>query len=376
MRVLFANENLGGHATVHTNLARELAGREDVCAEFVNAPPMGMLRKAVAYPMPGLSRLDLDLHSLRFQLVASLAVRGEVRSRARFVDVLHIYSHTLAWTFPGLQRTLPTVVSTDASNRQNMALRANRRAALGTPLTAALIDRFERRVLAAATLVIAQSNWAAEGLRVAGVPEDRLRVVRYGVPLPAVLPHHQATDLPEITFVGKTMDRKGGWMLLEAFRARFAGRAQLNLVTEEAVPSDEWVKVHRNIRPGDGKLAAILARSSVFVLPTDTDMSPNAILEAMAAGVPVIATSHAAIPEMVLDGDTGRLVPVRDPRALGDALDALLADPSRLRAMGERGFDHARATFDVARTTADLELVLAEAIARFRPRDATSGVDP
>ncbi len=281
-------------------------------------------------------------------------------------DVLHVYSHTAGWLLQDVLRSMPSVVATDATNQQNMALRPYRRPSIGTGLTSAPIDRIERRVLAAATLVVAQSEWAARALSRQGVEADRLQIVRYGVPLPTSRPERQRTPMPEITFVGKTMGRKGGLMLLDVFRERFRGRARLNVVTTEPVEPDVDVRVYDDIRPGDGRLAAVLLRSAVFVLPTDTDMSPNAILEAMSFGLPVISTDVAAIPELVADGVTGRLVPPRDGAALAAALEAVLSDPEGSRTMGAAGFERARRLFDVRVTTRELVHVLHLAQERHR----------
>ncbi len=107
--------------------------------------------------------------------------------------------------------------------------------------------------------------------------------------------------MPEFVYVGRSMERKGGNMLLDVFRSQFQGRARLNLVTYEhiAQPGPD-VRVHSDFTPGDVRLQLIFSRSIAFILPTEADMSPNSIIEAMAAGLPVISTRQGGIPEMVL----------------------------------------------------------------------------
>ena len=105
-------------------------------------------------------------------------------------------------------------------------------------------------------------------------------------------------------------------------------QVELHLITHDRVAEREGVRVHSNIFPGDGTIQRILAESDLFALPTDMDMSPNAILEAMAAGLPVVAYATGAIPEMVEDGSTGFLVPVGNKRALLQALTRLIDSPS------------------------------------------------
>jgi glycosyltransferase involved in cell wall biosynthesis len=83
--------------------------------------------------------------------------------------------------------------------------------------------------------------------------------------------------------------------------------------------------------------------ADLFVLPAvhdgkgNVDGLPNVILEAMASGLPVVASGISGIPLAVEDGRTGLLVPEKDPKALLSALGRLLANPEEARAMGERG---------------------------------------
>ncbi len=81
----------------------------------------------------------------------------------------------------------------------------------------------------------------------------------------------------------------------------------------------------------------LLLASDLFVLPSHQEGFPNAVLEAMAAGKAVVATAVGGTPEAVADGESGILVPSRDPGALAAALVALLRDPARAREMGEAG---------------------------------------
>ncbi len=83
---------------------------------------------------------------------------------------------------------------------------------------------------------------------------------------------------------------------------------------------------------------AILDQADMLVLPSLADEClPYVILEAMAHRLPVVSTDVAGIPEMVLDGDTGLVVPPSDRDALAAALARLAAEPADARAMGERG---------------------------------------
>lgn len=361
MRALFVNENLGGHTTLHRFLRESLTGRPDVAASFLDVPPPRFARRLAAAPLPGLARLDLDLQPLRYQLAQSAQVRRRLEEWADPVDVVHVYTHNATLLSAGWLAERPSVVALDGTNAQNGITLPYRRATRFTPLTLAATRRFEQRVYDAATLVVAQSSWAAASLRDDyGVPESRIRVVRYGVTVgPA--PERVPTILPEITFVGTSMARKGGWRLLEVFRRRLAGRAVLNLVTLDPVLSEPGVRVFDDIRAGDGRIEAVLARTAVLAFPSEIDKSSYAVLEAMHAGVPVVACRVAGIPELVDDGVTGLLVEPGDDDALGDALEALLDDGARRAVMGAAARARVASSFDARRTTDELLAVLEEA---------------
>ncbi len=104
----------------------------------------------------------------------------------------------------------------------------------------------------------------------------------------------------------------------------------------------------------------VLADTDLLVLPSFEEGFPNTLLEGMALGVPIVATPVDGIPELVLDGVTGALVPAGDPDALARAIAALLADPERRRAFGEAGRARARAEFGERRMLDLVEECLTE----------------
>ena len=114
------------------------------------------------------------------------------------------------------------------------------------------------------------------------------------------------------------------------------------------------------------EVVALLHAARVFALPCveeadgGMDNLPTVIAEAMAAGLPVVSTTLAGVPEMVTDGKTGLLVPPRAPDRLGDALARLLADPGTAGNMGSAGCERARKIFDIRQTTRQLKRLLLE----------------
>ena len=143
----------------------------------------------------------------------------------------------------------------------------------------------------------------------------------------------------EFTIFGDGPDRSA----LEARAARLGVASQVHFAGNVA-------NVEQRLGPFD-----------LFVLPSLWEGMPISLLEAMAAVRPVVATSVSGSAELVIDGETGKLVEPGDPEALADAILERLADPAAARAMAVRGRDRVRRNFSVSRmveSTAELYLGL------------------
>src|SRR5207244_6408603 len=115
----------------------------------------------------------------------------------------------------------------------------------------------------------------------------------------------------------------------------------------EELAANLEVPVHLLGRVPD--VAAWLQRADVLVHPARWEGFGLALLEAMLASKPVVATSVSSIPEIVVDGETGVLVPPEDAAALAEAVSCLLDDPARAEALGRAGLERACAEFSVER---------------------------
>jgi len=106
----------------------------------------------------------------------------------------------------------------------------------------------------------------------------------------------------------------------------------------------------------------LLSASDIFVLPTLTEALPTVLAEAMAARLPIVACAVGGVPEMVTDGENGRLVSAGIPRELSDACIALLAVPEVRKKMGEKGWQIVNEKFNIQEQVGQLGKLYLELI--------------
>ncbi len=221
----------------------------------------------------------------------------------------------------------------------------------------------------AALLATFSENAARSLVRDYGVDEGRVRVVGAGANVfPEKAPRRD--DGHTIVFVGFDFARKGGHVLLEALRLLRRRVPRARLVVAGAPAPEHTPERVIFLGPVDtSELPALFAQATVFAMPTLQEPFGLAFLDAMACGLPCVGTRIEAIPEIVRDGETGLLVPPGDPAALAGALERLLVDPARARAMGARGRARVFAGALWHHVAARLERALGDALAS-RPRAA------
>jgi glycosyltransferase involved in cell wall biosynthesis len=191
-----------------------------------------------------------------------------------------------------------------------------------------------------ADLLIPFSNWAGDLLtKGAGVSQDRVKPVHVGLDL-SVWQYLPRTERPpksrvRILFVGGEFFRKGGADLLEVFINDLSAAAELHIVTKTRlvnIPKN----VHNDMNANDSRLADLYQFADILVHPTRSDLSSWVVLEAMASGCAVITTPVGGITDLVIDSETGFLVRPGKLDELANAIEKLVNDPLRRRAMSER----------------------------------------
>jgi glycosyltransferase involved in cell wall biosynthesis len=261
----------------------------------------------------------------------SLSARWAIREILDDVDGVFIHTTTLAPLVADLFDRRPTLLSSDGTplNKRDM------RAAYGLKPEGLLAEAAKRAMYRAifqrAAGFVAWSNWTKQSFVEDYLcREEDVAVIPPGIQLSEFAPGDRDHELPRILFVGGDFARKGGDLLLDVFRKRLRGKAELVLVTRVEVTPEPGVHVHTDVPANSPKLRELYATSDIFALPTRADCYSLVCMEALASGMPLVVTRIGGIPDMVREGETGHLVPVDSPAALGDALESLVKD-SRLR---------------------------------------------
>ena len=221
----------------------------------------------------------------------------------------------------------------------------------------------DRRLGRRADRVVGNSRAVVEFYRKAGVPDDRLDLIYSGIAdeePPPVDPAAVRTDLglppdaPLMIFVGRLAAQKGVGDLLAALdllrhvrpdvRTLIVGDGPLRGRLEDmarAYRLDGLVRF-----PGHrADVPRLLAAADLLILPSRYEGLPNVVLEAMRSRTPVVATAAPGTTEVVVDGRTGLLVPVRTPTALAQAIRAVVQDPELARRLGDAGRARVEAEF-------------------------------
>lgn len=288
-------------------------------------------------------------------------VDGLARHRC---SLLHIYfgNNGLFW-LPFLRRaTLPVIASFHGADVQVGLASATARRMLG--------ELFEF-----ATLVLARSESLAAVLKKLGCPPAKLRVHCTGIPLDL---YQYAVRLPpadgswKLLQACRLVEKKGLEVSLRAFAAfherwprstlTIAGEGPLEHRLRDLAKSlgvGAAVRFSGFLAPDD--LLQLYRASHIFLHPSETARDgnqegiPNSILEAMATGLPCIATLHGGIPEAIEDEISGLLVPESSAEVLGNSILRLASNADLTRSIGEKGAEVVRKKFDLARQIGQLE---------------------
>lgn len=188
-------------------------------------------------------------------------------------------------------------------------------------------------------------------LRDEGVKPERCEVVRNGLDIQGFDAQAEKLDGPlpdgpRVAVIGNLWPVKGHRTLVEAVALLPPELRKVKFVCAGEGPEREWLTrriaelglQERVVLLGHRlDVPAVLAHAQAACLCSSAEGLSNALMEAMAARLPIVATAVGGNPELVREGETGFLVPYGDPRALADRLASLLSRPELAREMGQRG---------------------------------------
>lgn len=218
-------------------------------------------------------------------------------------------------------------------------------------------DFHERAMAAGAVITVAEANadYISSNF---GVPRERIDIIPCGVDTERFTPGGEKLEPPHLVCVARLEPVKNHAVLLQAcalLRSRGVpfrcvllgdGSAQAQVEAERArLGLDDLV-----LMPGAAEQDEVrdwLRRSAVCVLSSDSEGMPVSLMEAAACGLPAVATAVGGVPEQILDGVTGFVVPPRNPAALADALATLLADARLRTRLGEAAHAEAQRRFSI-----------------------------
>lgn len=238
--------------------------------------------------------------------------------------------------------------------------------------------------LQGAQRILPWSSWTAASLiEDYGVDPERIEIVAPGVDLEVWRP--DSDYIPEktlkILFVGGDLMRKGGDVLLNAFRSLPHGVAELHLVTRTELPAEAGVTVYNHLQPNTPELIELYQKSDVFVLPTKAEAFGIAAIEASAAGLPVIATAVGGLVDIVVEGKTGFFIEPGDAPTLARRLQQLAKNIQLRQTLGEAARQRAEHRFDSKTNAGRIAEVLQEVVVETKkvkndlpPSVAVSGV--
>jgi glycosyltransferase involved in cell wall biosynthesis len=363
LRLLVVDEGVLGHRTMKRQLGAALEAVPGVEARLVTVPPPSRLGRLLLRRLPQLG--DADLFGLRWRLRWSWQARRLLKRNTGWADVALIVTQASALLSKGPMRRLPCVLSVDATVGQFTALEYQGPRDRHSARQQRMIARLERRAIAAAAAVVAWTEWNAAALREEYGTAARVETIHPGLDAAwwgeAAAARARRHEGPlRVLFVGNEVGRKGLDALLEAV-GQLDGEAVLDVVSGDEVPARDFVRVHRGVEAGSEELRELYAAADLFALPTRADAVPWAVLEAMAAGLPVVASEVGAIGELL--GGSGELVSPGDVEGLAAALRRL-ADPERRARLGEAARERVRERYDSAVQTPRLVELLRQVARR------------
>lgn len=291
--------------------------------------------------------------------------------REEHVDILHAHkfgSNVWASLLRDLGRTPVVIAQEHTWSYEGQPLRR----VIDRELISRRCDRF---------LAVSQRD-RDRMIEIERIDPSRIEVVPVGIPDPVALGHDVRAELdidasaPLLVSVAYLRPQKALEVLVEAagqLHERYPMLRVLIVGDGDERPRLEALIGSLGLSDNVTLLGArrdvmdVVQAADIAVCCSDFEGAPQAVLEYMAAGKPVVATKVGGLPDVVCDGVTGLLVAPRSPSELARSLDALLSDPARAIQMGAEGRDRQRARFSMSAMLMQLERIYLELLVHAGP---------
>ncbi|MGC8605656.1 MAG: glycosyltransferase [Desulfomonilaceae bacterium] len=211
-----------------------------------------------------------------------------------------------------------------------------------------------------------------------GVDPKKVAVAPNGVDTNYFTPDSSSRDpKPTVVFIGRLVEQKDPFTLIEAFillrklvldaRLILIGQGYLNSKIKQKV-AESGLEQHIELIPGSSDIRPFLRRGWLLTLPSISEGFPQVIIEAMACGLPVVATSVGGVPEIIEHGVNGLLVQPRSPKSLAQSMASLLLDDETRNLMGARARELTIERFSLEHIVKMTEEIILTAISEKHPK--------
>lgn len=314
-------------------------------------------------------RLDIPVHFIRGGYAYDFRMIGQVIDLVKAFQIDIVHAHEVK----------SDVIAYLAARFHPVPIVTTLHGWIGNSFKDRLFIKLDKRIVRGFDRVIAVSRRIEEELLAAGVAGKKLRMLHNAI----VLERYRRTGKggvlaeaigrpvagPVIASIGRLSPEKGHSDLVDAIGVVRSRGEKVSLVLIGDGP--ERPKLLQQIKalglqdvvhmPGYiQEPQRLLEEIDLLVLPSHTEGLPNAALEALLMEVPVLATEVGGTPEVITDGETGRLVPARSPERLAEGIQEFLASPESWKRMASRGKDMVKANFDFRARTRKLEAIYDE----------------
>ncbi|NUN64427.1 glycosyltransferase family 4 protein [Pseudanabaena biceps] len=304
---------------------------------------------------------NLDLFRLRAQISYGLLARRLIarKSKLNSYNVLFFHTQALACFSLDLLKNTPTVVSIDMTNIQ-AALESGNNKFKWTYKPNIYIEKL---IYQRSAKILTWTEWARNSvINDYDIQPEKVQVIPPGVDIKSLQfseRYNQPSVEPyQILFVGGDFKRKGGEDLLQVFLDKFASQAVLHIVTLDKIDCiHPNVHIYNQVTAYTPQWYELYQKADAFVMPTYGDAFGLVFIEAMAAGLPIIACNLTQTKEIVKDGETGFLIPPGDRLELSNKLQILINNPSLGKQMGIRARQLAEMNFDTQKNFQKIESI-------------------